>query len=123
MYTSEVEKDLLWDNPNPNNNFNDQIITLSDSVTNYSYISILVLFENSKQTTWSSIMRVDDFMKSTTSGGNNPIFAICCHPGTYLVRKVYYVSDTTLEITEGQQILGNGITNNYAIPQKIYGIK
>ena len=121
----------LWENSNtslafPRTGVSNEV-SLSDNINNYTYIK----FKFNRSTSDSVnncevIYTVDEFKKFTTAAskfsgavafistsGTSPVFA----------RRMYYVSDTTINITNMAQINGTVSDQNAGIPVAIYGLK
>ena len=116
---------LLWTNPSPTSNFGTQIITLSDSISNYDYIKVQFLGSTTISISSSVVTPVQDFILQQRST-NNTLRSIT--PGLQMsdglfIRAFDYVSDTSINITDALRLNGSANNNSITIPYKIYGVK
>lgn len=115
---------MLWTNSNPTNNFVTQTVTLSDAITNYDYIKIVVLQSTDDATEYSTIVKTSDFITSSLAA-NSPISysVYSSSTGYRYARIIYYVSDTSVGISSGFAIHRDALNNSLAMPYQIIGIK
>lgn len=109
---------ILWTNANPESNFDPQTITLSDS--NYDVLEVYYI---------SSSGTNDDYVSSTKTpkGYNINLVSLGYNASTspMRVRRINYVSDTRLSITEGKSGVNStsNLNNSVCIPIYIIGYK
>ena len=110
---SNITGQILWTNPNPTNPMEAQTITLSSS--NYDMYEVIF---------YGSITGADTLTTGRIPKGGNFFLQQIYNTGTGDVvrnRKIQYVSDTSMTVTDGTQ--GNSQNNNANIPTYIIGYK
>lgn len=123
QYTETV----LWTNPSPTAQFAGQAVTLSDSISNYKYIKITNNFSTAYPTIiGSTIFPVEDFKTAiypVTGREWQPRIGMG-DASTNYARRVYYVSETSIQITSANLVTSGqgGANNNNAIPFEILGL-
>lgn len=117
--TNFIQKgEILWTNPNPESNFDPQTITLSDN--DYDVLEVYYISSNGTN---------DDFVSSTKTpkGYKINLVSLGYNASTtpIRVRRIDYVSDTTLSITEGKSGTNStsNLNNSVCIPIYIIGYK
>ena len=109
---------ILWTNPNSESNFDPQTITLSDN--DYDVLEVYYISSNGTN---------DDFVSSTKTpkGYKINLVSLGYNASTtpIRVRRIDYVSDTTLSITEGKSGTNStsNLNNSVCIPIYIIGYK
>lgn len=109
---------ILWTNPNSESNFDSQTITLSDN--DYDVLEVYYISSNGTN---------DDFVSSTKTpkGYKINLVSLGYNASTtpIRVRRIDYVSDTTLSITEGKSGTNStsNLNNSVCIPIYIIGYK
>ena len=112
--------ELLWTNSNPNSNFNEQNVSLSNAMNNYQWL----LFEIKTQT---AIDRISYGMYDIQAFKTESKYTLMLSGiNTYFERAVAYVNDTTINIPVAKNInsgTGEETRTNSIIPLRIWGIK
>ena len=122
VHEKELNKiTTLWTNPNPNNDFSSQTITLAND--NYDYAIMICAGRTNELNTQVSFF----FEKGTAPILN---YALTNDGAEYsvenLCRKVLYTNNTTLNIQDCYYSLKSNaavVANNLLIPYKVIGIK
>lgn len=122
----------LWTNPSPNSQFNEQYVTLSDSVDNYDYIKFTFAYSNSYMSVLRSVTYTVDEIKSLI-GGNDEVYQrdFACSPAfTSAGDASYYIRPFCYDPPTGKIYFrlainwnGKNTTPGYAKPTTIVGIK
>lgn len=125
MMGGGLSETVLWTNPDTSVDFGAQVVTLSDSLDNYSYIKINYRYNKGSGTeSISIIISVDDFKKTSVRPGHK--CSITVLDNTYWYTRYYwYTSSTTVQIYPCYRTSSNGMTqtNNVVIPNYISGLK
>ena len=115
---------ILWQNADPTAVFAPQNVTLSDSISNYSYIKITYRARITETNEFSVYMSVNDF-KNTS----NDLFWLTGSvswgsqwPNSPSDRQCKYVDDTTINFLQNYGGPSNQVYNGYVVPYIIYGI-
>lgn len=101
----------LWTNPNPTSIFNEQDITLNDSLENYKYYEV-------QYKGWRGNPQIGATGKLPIEFGTFLLYFE--GQGTMAMRTLNKTSNTIFHVNKTG---GTGIDNNYAIPYKILGYK
>lgn len=113
----------LWTNSSPTSNFAAQSVTLSQSIANYSYIKIKWRGSTSI-TTESSIIIEKSELQSATEDANTNNIGFGRKASTSYMRRVFYVSGTSLKFDAANGLGGTtGTNNSLAIPTSVIGMK
>jgi hypothetical protein len=112
----------LWTNPSPTASFTSQNVTLSDAITNYKYICFKWKAGTSSATYSTMLMLVTDFMRATGSDQENDCTIACKWTNDY-IRRIEYISPTSIAITGSYRLNATGNNNGVNIPLEILGIK
>lgn len=108
---------LLWENASPTSNFAAQTVTLSDAVTNYDFLVIVVAFSTSTQDHSANLIPVSDIY-----GGAEYALRINAASSNRTGGRGVTVSTATTA-TFGAGAYNGSTANGYAIPVAIYGVK
>ena len=125
----KMSETTLWTNPNTSVDFANQGVTLSDNISNYSYIKISYKFSRAvaDDTAISVIINETDFINSNAAEGT--CFAglneYGASSGTNYSwsRGVYPTSDTIVYFTGCFSLRANLNQNARCIPIEIIGLK
>lgn len=122
--SASLSQTTLWTNSSPTNEFAEQDVSLSQGLSNFSYIKITSRAANNDSTSMSAIFTVADLQASTSS---SKVCALISGTkvSSMLCRKVFYKSNTSLTISKAFVVTtsGSGSYNTCAIPIGIYGLK
>ena len=116
----------LWTNSAPTSSFASQQITLSDNMTNYTYIKIKIRRSTSVSTVHSVIFLVDDFTDFTNSASK--MIGAIANYGTSsttnrYARTIGYAAANIVSVSGSTRIGGTGTDDVSLIPVEIIGIK
>lgn len=119
-----LSETVLWTNPSPTSNFATQTVTLSQSIENFDYIKFVHRISTSASNSGETIYSVSTFKTSSNSVAIQPVIAARTGGNGYPVRRIRYVSDTTVSFLSTNNA-GSGASYNdaYCIPLSIIGIK
>jgi len=114
----------LWTNPSPSTDFAAQTITLSEDMTNYTYLKFYCKALKTGTKTFSIIIPVEDFVASTTGSTLTDDFRFCLTNGGAPKRTFQYKSNTQITFSGASYIsCPNTYTmNQTAYPLVIYGV-
>lgn len=120
---NSLKPTLLWTNPNPNNKFEPQSITLSSD--DYDFLEIYYYDWGFDPMAWKNVKCV-----KTLKGYNTVLEAIMSYDGKAFIgaRLIRYVSNTSLQVDKCYSLVdGNTFSiitpNAWCLPIKIYGYK
>lgn len=116
---------VLWTNPSPNATFPATTVTLSDSLSNYKYIGVKFKNATNNSTECTALISTSDLIKSSSDiyGTSRVGIALqSIYSNSAYVRRVAYISDTSINITLAYQINGTGSQAGVMIPLEILGV-
>ena len=129
--SGDMSETVLWTNPTPSSTFGDSTITLSDDINNYKYLKIVWKKSTSNAEYITTIVSVDEFKTSTNAGAGSAryAFSFCSiyYKGTGStnsgIRIFYYVTDTTIKMSQALGFNGSNVDNSVDIPYQVIGLK
>lgn len=122
----QMTETVLWTNPSPTTSFTLQTITLSENFTNYDYVRIYLKGSRTDNTECMIEVPSDKLKAAVTSVAYRPNIYIGGYDGngTYqYVRRISYITDSSLSINSSYRINAAATNDNLFIPIKITGIK
>lgn len=112
---------VLWTNPSPTSTYSGDAVTLSDNMTNYTYIKIVTRKSTNDSTEHSMLIPIEDLQTMGVSFRYELPGLIV--NGFGYTRGVMYLNQTTIQFG-GCYSVGSTVTNHsYVIPYKVIGIK
>lgn len=124
---SELQETVLWTNSSPTSSFANQVVTLSDDINNYDYIKFYFRVSTSNGNSQNVIASVKDFKNLTDATTSNSFVSLSSpneYTGSYrMVRRLNYVSATSVRINTSVRANGQGSDDTLIIPIAICGLK
>ena len=121
----KMSETVLWTNPSPSSGFAAQTLSLSQDIDNFKYLKFVYGYSTTYNTEHLSFsISVDDFKKCVAN--NNRSYGLCLtsrNSGNNFTRISFWVSDTSLSISNCYQFAGTASNNNLVIPVQIIGMK
>ena len=115
----------LWTNSTPTSGFSAQTLSLSQDIDNFKYLKFVYGYSTTYNTEHLSfLISVDDFKKCLSN--NDRSYGLCLtsrNSGNNFTRICFWVSDTSLSISNCYQFAGTSSNNNLVIPVQIIGMK
>ena len=125
--SSELQETVLWTNSSPTSSFANQVVTLSDDIDNYDYIKFYFRVSTSYSATQNVMAPVSDFKNMTDATTSNSFVSLSSpneYTGSYrMVRRLNYVSATSVRINTSVRTNGQGSDDTLIIPTAISGLK
>lgn len=117
----------LWSNNAPTTATGSKTVTLSESIANYKYVKIKWRLTTTSSVNNEILIPINQFKKSL-SDAQSCIISISGRwelSGSYVtyMRRVYYVSNTSVTFSSGAQVGGTATNTAYIIPLSISGVK
>lgn len=117
----------LWTNSAPTSSFVEQTVTLSDSIENYKYIKFRYYLSTTLHSSREIIVPIDTLKLSASPayGTSTPNIAasLTSESSVMYARRIYFVSNTSLQLATPVGINSTSTANNAAIPIEIIGMK
>lgn len=111
----------LWSNSSPSSNFVSQVVSLSQSMSNFNYLKIVWQYATTSSDEGNMIVSVADFKNMGLTTATSEL-ALGGRGSSYTqVRGLFYESDTSIRFTGAAN--GTTASNNLCIPLYIYGLK
>lgn len=122
--TPVLEATTLWTNSAPTTAYGDNVVTLSDDITNYDYIGINYrpVGTSSSNPIMHLIYPVSDWITMSQSSWNGALMFASLQAG-YYGRIAWYSSATQVHITQSFKMNGTGTQNASNVPAEIVGLK
>lgn len=125
-----LSETILWTNPSPTSSFAAQDVTLSQPITDFTYIKIVCRFSTSNSTEMAALFSPSDFGVQGTYPNKNPSVTMTVSSGaggtvTRYCAKASSDDNSTIHFFSGSTTTtGSGSTKNgNTIPVAIYGLK
>ena len=112
----------LWTNSSPTSSFATQTVTLSNGISNYSYIKIVYRASNTVEE--ESYLYVPQAkMISSTETNDYNIVGLCNYGTSYrYIRFAFYASDTSIKFSDCGRWKNNANGNTICVPISIIGV-
>lgn len=117
---------LLWSNSSASSSFPQSTITLSSSMSNYSYLRIVYKASTSKTTEGTLIVPVSVMQNSLWNDATKPLVSITGRANSstaQCTRRITWISNTQINIAPAYQAGSTSSDNTAAIPLYVYGLK
>ncbi|MBR6114274.1 MAG: hypothetical protein IKQ10_03735 [Oscillospiraceae bacterium] len=111
-------KTVLWSNSAPTSSFAAKTVNLSDSVTNYDFLLVVLAFSTGTQDHSTDLIPVDDIL----GGAEYSLRINAASQNRTGGRSITVPTATTATFGTGAYN-GSSSQNGYAIPVAIYGVK
>lgn len=123
--STSLSETTLWTNPDASAAFGAKTVTLSQSITNFTYIKVIADTTTTEGTDTVSMMKVSEFLNTTDTGNNITRGALSAtgRDGNLFDRTFWYVSGTQVGFGRGVAQATGATNNNAVIPVYIKGLK
>lgn len=125
-----LKETVLWTNPAPTSSFASQTVTLSDDISNYTYLKVEYKIQNTSASSIFALFDVEEFKvvaQSAPTTGFLGILGACTGAwanASFYKRVLAYQTETSIYFANASTISNVATaTSDYLIPTQIIGIK
>lgn len=124
IFNRTLSETKLWENPSPSSDFPAQDVTLSQSMTNFDYIKVVICQAKSELTNKKNfIIPIADFVNTASGNNAGKIYLGIYRWTNEYVRCFWRVSNTQVHITTSMRIGNSGTDQTNNTPYQIWGLK